>query len=100
MIRKVLSGKETVALVLLLHFKDRWYNMISCITEQGKKQLANYYLYGMLIEELSGRNEWLDLEGSDVAGIKFFYQKMADVEQPYPFLSYNHLPGLIRLIKK
>lgn len=99
MIRKVHHGKETVALVLLLHYKNRWYNMISCVTEKGKKLLANYFLYGKLLEELSGKNEILDLEGSDKPGIKFFYEKMADEHQPYPFISYNHLPKLIRLLK-
>lgn len=100
MVRKVHHEKQIVALVLLLHFKDRWYNMISCITENGKKLLANYFLYGKLLEEVSGRDEILDLEGSDKPGIKFFYEKMADENQPYHFISYNHLPKMIRLFKK
>ncbi len=99
-IRKVQHGNETVALVLMLRFKNRLYNMISCILETGKKLLANYFLYGKLLEELSGENQILDLEGSDVAGIKFFYEKMAHENHPYPSISYNHLPKMIRLLKK
>lgn len=90
---------EIVAAVILLQHKDRLYNLVSCLTESGRKLKANYFLYGKVIEEFSGRPLILDLEGSDNPGIAYFYNKIADMNQDYPFIKYNSLPKLIRLLK-
>lgn len=86
--------------ILLLRFKDRWYNMISSVSEAGRKALANYFLFGNIIRELDGTGHTLDLEGSDHPGIGFFYKKMADLNQPYLAVHFNQLPFLMRIFKK
>lgn len=102
-IRKATFKNEIVAIVLLLKDKKRIYNLISCITVEGKKLNSNYFLYYNLIKEFSGTNLILDLEGSDIEGIKFFYKRITDLNQPYFKLKINNLPfdpaKIKRLIK-
>jgi hypothetical protein len=50
--------------------------------------------------EYAGTNYILDFEGSDIEGIANFYQQFGSIPQPYYSLSYNHLPWLLRLVKK
>jgi hypothetical protein len=72
---------------------------MSSVTEQGKKMLANYFLYNEVIREFSGNSYILDFEGSDLPGVAYWYEKIANFNQPYFFLRYNHLPLVIRWLK-
>lgn len=99
MIREVVLNDEILAAVLLLKFKNRWYNILPCLTDKGRSLRANYFLYKNLIDEISGSNMILDFEGSDIDGIEFFYKKITETNQPYPFVHFNTLPKIIRLIK-
>ena len=53
-----------------------------------------------MIKEFSGSDIIFDFEGSDIEGIKFFYEKFNAVNEPYFFYHYNNLPKLLQLIKK
>ena len=98
--RAVLNpAKELLAASILILFKDRLYNIISCNTARGRAVHANDVLYDQIIREFSGRGLLLDFEGSDTAGIARFYRKFGGRDQPYPFLKYNHLPSILKLIK-
>ena len=100
-IRKVYYTDSTLfAAVLLLRFRNRLYNIISCIMPAGKKIEANYFLYDKIMEEFSGKGMVLDMEGSDIKGIADFYLKMNPVNERYSFIKYNNLPAIIKFIKK
>lgn len=99
--RRVTDGKGVlVALLVLINDGRRLYNIISCLLPEGKKLNANYFLYDSVIREFSQRPLYLDFEGSDNPGIKFFYKKFGVVNQPYPFLKFNNLPKAVRWLKK
>jgi hypothetical protein len=99
-VRQVLLNGKVFAAVILLKDSHRLYNVASCVTEEGKKCRANYFLYDKLIEEFSQSSLVLDFEGSDIPGIADFYKSMGPVNQPYFFLKYNELPKLIKQFKK
>ncbi len=100
-VRMVLSdtGEVMAAGIFLLDDK-RIYNMASCITPQGKKLQANYFLFDELIREFSNSTLLLDFEGSDIKGIADFYNHFAPENQPYYFYKVNNLPSLLKLFKK
>ena len=99
--REVINPQgQLLAAVLLLTDGNRLFNMISCLTPAGRTWEGNYYLYDKLIREFAGTGLILDLEGSDVKGIEDFYKRMDPDLQPYPFIRFNNLPGLVRLFKK
>ena len=101
-VRSVYStdNNELLAQVLLLQDGKRLYNIIPCLTEQGKQLSANYFLYNELIKEFAGQPLLLDFEGSDIPGVAFFYEKFTTRNQSYPFLRFNRLPWLIRVFKR
>jgi hypothetical protein len=100
-IRSVESDKNKfLASALLINDGNRLYNMISCVTEEGKRLEANYFLYEKIISEFSNTGVLLDLEGSDVPGIEAFYIKFNPASQPYYFAKYNRLHPLVKMMKK
>jgi hypothetical protein len=100
-IKKVLNeNNNLMGLALLFKDERRLYNIISCITDEGKRMEANYFLYDSIIKEYSNKGLVLDLEGSEIKGVADFYNKMNPVNQPYNFYRFNNLPALLRLFKK
>lgn len=100
-IRKVVGkSNQILSFVLMLKDENRLYNLLPSVTEEGKKIASNYFLYHSIIEEFSGQKLTLDLEGSDVKGIGEFYQKITNTNQSYPFIKFNNLPKVIKLLKK
>lgn len=93
------DGSELLAMVLLLKDDKRLYNIISCLWPNGRKCLANYFLYNEVIREFAKEKWVFDFEGSDVPGIAFFYKKFSSANQPYPFIKFNDLPAAIRILK-
>ena len=98
-IRQVFMDDLLLGATLLLEDENRYYSMMSCITPEGKKKRANYFLYDHIIREFAGTQKFLDLEGSDIPGIEAFFKTMGPLLETYPFLKYNHLPALVKLIK-
>jgi len=100
-VRKVTdSNNEMLAGIILLKDEHRLYNVMSCVTAEGKKTEANYLLFQRLIQEFCEQDLILDFEGSDVKGIASFYQQFGAVNEPYPFLAINRLPGWVKLFKR
>jgi hypothetical protein len=100
-VRKVTDKNgHILAGVILLKDNNRLYNIMSCVTIEGRKKEANYFLFQKLIQEFCQQPLLLDFEGSDVKGIAAFYEQFGAVNQPYPFISINQLPWWIRLFKK
>ncbi|MEX1203003.1 MAG: GNAT family N-acetyltransferase [Ferruginibacter sp.] len=100
-LRKVTNGiNEMVAGIILLKDEHRLYNVMSCVTTEGKKTEANYLLFQQLIQEFCQQDLILDFEGSDVKGIASFYQQFGAINEPYPFIGINRLPGWVKLFKR
>lgn len=101
-VRKVYDSDEKtlLACVLILKDENRLYNLASTIFPEGKKKLANYFLFDSLIREFSGQKMILDFEGSDIPGVAFFYKKFATENQQYPFIKWNKLPVPLKLLKR
>jgi hypothetical protein len=99
-VRKVtIQNDELMAAAVLLIHRNRMYNLISCITEQGKTVQANYFLYDRLIHEFSNSKFVLDFEGSDVKGIAEFYSRFNPQNEPYSFVKVNNLHPFLKWFK-
>ncbi len=94
------NKKTLLAVVVMLRDNRSIYNLASSLLPEGKKLLANYFLYDNIIREYSNKKLTLDFEGSDIPGVAFFYEKFAQENKRYLFVKWNRLPKLIRLIKR
>jgi hypothetical protein len=99
-VRKITSNNQLLASVLLMKYERRYYNLMMCVTETARQQSAGAVLYNELIKEFSYNGMMIDFEGSDIAGIEFFYKGFGAVNQPYYKLHLNTLPFPLRLFKR
>jgi hypothetical protein len=93
------SNNNIFAIGLFLKDVNRIYNICNSITTEGKKTGANHLLFYKLIEEFAQTNYILDFEGSDMEGIKSFYEKFNPQTVYYYHHKYNKLPWFIKLFK-
>lgn len=94
------SQNEILAAVIILIDRNRLYNVISCVTREGRNAEANYFLYNELIKEFCKSKYILDFEGSDVKGIAEFYNGFRPHNEPYPFVKVNNLHPIIKMFKR
>ncbi len=99
--RKVTNNKnETLATALLLKDENRIYNMMNSIPAAGRKTSANHFLFDNIIWEFSAQPLILDFEGSDIEGIKKFYENFGSINQPYSRVHHNSLSFPLKLLKR
>lgn len=89
-----------LAATLLLSDEKRLYNLMNTTTEAGRRTGANHFLLDSVIREFAGKKMVFDFEGSDLPGVKSFYENFGAVNQPYFKYNYNRLPWPLRLFKK
>ena len=91
---------EILSIALLLKDSKRIYNLMNTTTKVGRDLKANHYLFNEIIREFSGTNLLLDFEGSDLPGVKEFYQNFGPINQPYFHYHFNLLPFPLNQLKK
>jgi len=90
---------QLLSTILLLTDNKRLYNLMNTTSPEGRKMAANHFLIDAVIHEFSGRDLLLDFEGSDLAGVKAFYNSFGGQNQPYYMLKYNKLSWPVKLFK-
>jgi len=90
---------DILSVALLLKDHRRIYNIINATTEEGKNTNANHFLMDQIIQEFAGLNLILDFEGSNIPGVKNFYEMFAAINQPYFHWHFNKLPWPLTLLK-
>jgi hypothetical protein len=100
LVREVRNDKnELMSANIFFRDDKRIYNIMPVTPAAGREQRAQFYLLDQLIREFATNKLLLDFEGSEVPGIAAFYRKFGSVNQPYPFLKFNHLPFPLRYFK-
>ena len=98
--RKAVAASTIMACVIMLFDGKRLYNIINITPEAGKETEANRFLLDCVIKEFAGKNIILDLEGSEIPGVKAFYEQFGAVNQPYFKVKYNGLAWPFKLLKR
>ncbi len=94
------KNDEVLSIALFLKHKKHLYNIMNSTTVEGRKTEANAFLFDSLIHEFAGRDLILNFEGSDIPGVKGFYEKFGTINQPYTRIKFNNLPLPVRLFKR
>ncbi len=81
--RAVQYENDIVACAIILKDEHKLYNLANTTTAKGKKLSANYFLFNSLLKEFSLSNLALDFEGSEIAGVKKFYESFDAKPEPY-----------------
>lgn len=100
LVRKVQDAAgDTLAIIMLLRFKNRLYNIVNAISQTGRQLSANYLLFHSVFQEFESSGYLFDFEGSDHPGIQHFYLHFTRTDQPYYRYFFNDLPFPLRLFK-
>ena len=98
--RTVTHQHEVLSTAILLTDNKRIYNIMNATTQNGRQKEANYFLFDQLVREFAGSRLLLDFEGSDLSGVRNFYEKFGAVSQPYFFYHLNQLPWPLRFLTR
>ncbi|CAN5172531.1 hypothetical protein BH09BAC2_BH09BAC2_23640 [soil metagenome] len=90
--RKVID-LHGITLATSIFFKDenRVYNIMPAVTSDGRKVFANHFLLNEVIREFAEQPLILDFEGSEIPGVKEFYEQFGGKNQPYFRIKFNQL---------
>lgn len=82
--RKVTDRKGRL-LAVGIFFKDhrRIYNIMNSVPPEGRRRSANHFLFDQLLREFAGSGLTLDFEGSQLPGIRKFYENFGAVNEPF-----------------
>ena len=94
------TNGEILAIGLFLKDGKRIYNIMNTTLPEGREKEANHFLLDKLIREFAGQSFLFDFEGSELPGVKHFYESFGAVNQPYFHYHFNGLPWLLRLFKR
>lgn len=99
---RAVTDTDGSLLAIAVFFKDnkRIYNLMNTSLPDGRKKSANHFLLSKLIAEFSEQPLLLDLEGSEIPGVKKFYESFGAVDEPYFFHHHNVLPWPLKLLKR
>ncbi len=91
---------EILSTALLLFDGKRLYNMMNTTTDEGRKMSSNHFIIDSIIREFAGQPYIFDFEGSDLPGVKSFYENFGAANEPYFHIKYNNLPWPAKLLKQ
>jgi hypothetical protein len=98
--RTVTDTQEVLSTAVLLKDEKRIYNIMNATSAKGRLKEANYFLFDQLIHEFAGTPILLDFEGSDLPGVRNFYEKFGAFRQPYFHYHFNRLPWPLQFLKR
>lgn len=94
------TDDSLLAIAVFLKDDKRIYNLMNTSLPDGRKKSANHFLLSKLIAEFSEQPLLLDLEGSEIPGVKQFYESFGAANEPYFYYHYNRLPWPLKLLKR
>ncbi|MGB1247345.1 MAG: hypothetical protein ACPG4Z_00560 [Chitinophagales bacterium] len=92
--------KKIVAADFLLVHPTRTINLLPTSSQEGRDKSAMHFLLDTVIKIGAGKQQYLDFEGSMIAGIAKFYQSFGAEKRTYFHIKQNNLPYLARIFKK
>lgn len=91
---------NTCAMGLFLIYKDRIINLMNASTEYGRKSAAIHYMFDTIIHKYQGKAAIFDFEGSEIPGVRSFFESFGAQNAPYTFFRQGKMPKIILLGKK
>lgn len=89
-----------LATALFGQFKNRLYNLLPCTLPEGKQCAAMHFLLDRVIQQYAETGMVFDFEGSDLPGVKAFYEQFSPIKQEYFQLHFNRLPFPLNKFKR
>lgn len=92
--------EEILSSAVFLFYKNRFVFIMGSANKKGKELNAKTFLLDFFIQKYSGQAYYLDFEGSDLPGVKEFFNSFRPTERKYPQLYWDRTAGIYTLAKK
>ena len=86
--------------LFVIQYQNRIINLFGTSNVEGKKNFAMHFILNHIIENNAKTNKILDFEGSDLKGVKEFYESFGPERVRYPQFFAERLPIWFRALKK
>lgn len=86
--------------LLVVEYQNRMINLFGTSNSDGKKHFAMHLILDHVIEQNANTKTVLDFEGSDLKGVKEFYESFGPKRKGYPEFYIDNSPMWLRLAKK
>lgn len=91
---------EMSSVALLLKDANRIYLILNATTEKGRSMAANHFLIDQILQEFNEEDLIFDFEGSEMEGIRSFYENFNPECQPYFYWRHNQLSPFLKWVLK
>jgi hypothetical protein len=91
---------EILAIGIFLKDSKRIYNIMNTTTQQGRDKEANHFLLNQVIHEFAGQPLLFDFEGSELPGVREFYENFGPVNHPYFHYHYNGYTWPLKMLSE
>ncbi len=100
--RIYLASNEDVieGALLVVYYQNRIVNLFGTSNIEGKKHFAMHTILNHIIEANADQNSLLDFEGSDLTGVKEFYESFGPDRVRYPEFQIDNSPAWLKVAKK
>lgn len=99
-IYEVKLGTALVACGMFLHSNQRIINVFGASSSKPDHRNGMAFMMAEVMHLHAGSNVVFDFEGSDIPGVKKFFESFGAKNQPYSSYSRNTLPWWIKLLLK
>lgn len=93
LLRIVAARNEHSMIIAIGLYSDngkRLVNLLSLSNPEGKKKIAMYGIVHSILQNIQDTHEIFDFEGSDLPGVRQFYQGFGPQIDPYFEINWNH----------
>ncbi|MBR4350200.1 MAG: GNAT family N-acetyltransferase [Bacteroidales bacterium] len=95
----VCDDERPCAVAIFLKTQNRLYYLFPASTDEGKRISAMFLLIDTVIRNYAGTQFTLDFEGSEIEGVRRFYEGFGAVGTPYYFFQKNLLSKIKGFLK-
>lgn len=96
----VKGNGKVLSVALFFKTVDRLYYMLPISTEVGKQTSAMFMLLDFVIRKYAGTKFVVDFEGSELLGVRRFYEGFGALNVPYYYYEHHSLPLIGKIVKK
>ncbi len=94
------NGSDCLAVAIFLRMNNTLYYLLPASSDEGKQNSAMFLLLDLVIRKYAQTNTVLDFEGSEIEGVKRFYEGFGAKNVPYYYFEQHSLPLIGKFIKK
>lgn len=94
------NENEIDGALLVVQYQNRIINLFGTSNSEGKKHFAMHFILDHIIEQNANTKTVLDFEGSDLKGVKEFYESFGPERKSYPEFYIDNSPLWLRLAQK